>query len=365
MAPRKEPRSRSPRARGEFALIDAFLRPFGASRGNGAFARARSGGVQGGVVQGPGDDCAVLAPGPGLRLCATTDACVEGVHFSFDWSAPGQVGHKALAMNLSDLAAAGARPRWFLAALGVPQGQGQGTRAQGIARGIAKLARAHGVRLVGGNVTRAAQWSVTITALGEAVRPLSRGGGRPGDLLVLCGSLGEAALGLKLLQGEPRVAQALRRLGPSARALTRKALLAQRTPEPLVACGRAGAPLASAAIDLSDGLLQDLGHLCERSGCGARIDAEQLPRGAGVQAAEAALCRSGEHPYSLSLAGGEDYALLFAVAPERLAQLLGALRRAGAVAHTIGALEAGRGLRLHTALGALALPRRRGHDHLA
>lgn len=349
----------APRAAGEFALIDAFLEPFGLSREGLGRAPGREG-----VVQGPGDDCAVLAPRVGLRLCATTDACVEGVHFGFDTSTPGQIGHKALAANLSDLAAAGARPRWFVAALGVPAGEGQRARAQGLARGMAKLARAHGVVLVGGNVTRAAQWSLTITALGEAKRPLSRSGGRPGDLLVLCGSLGEAALGLLLSRREPLITAALGRLGPAGRAHAKRALLAQRAPEPLVALGLAGAALASAAIDLSDGLLQDLGHLCARSACGARLDVDRLPRSEGVRAAEGALARLGEHPCSLSLTGGEDYALLFAVPPARHARLLSALRRAGGRAHTIGALVAGRRIRLRTAEGALALPARRGHDHL-
>ena len=374
MAPRTAPRASrtgpraprpTPRAAGEFALIDAFLAPFGLTRGTLAGAPARASGAQGGVVQGPGDDCAVLAPRPGMPLCVTTDACVEEVHFRFASSTPAQIGHKALALILSDLAAAGARPRWFVVALGVPGGAGQARLARGFARGMARLAKAHGVLLVGGNVTRAARWSITITALGEARKPLSRGGGRPGDLLVLCGAPGEAALGLKLLSAEPLATEALRRLGPSGRAQARRALAAQRTPEPLVACGLAGAALASAAIDLSDGLLQDLGHLCSRSGCGARIDLDLLPRGAGVQAAEAALAREGEHPYSLSLSGGEDYALLFAVAPARHARLLSALRRAGARAQDIGALEAGHEIRLCTPTGTLALPARRGHDHLA
>jgi thiamine-monophosphate kinase len=299
-----------------------------------------------------------------MRLCATTDACVEDVHFSFRTSTPEQVGHKALAMNLSDLAAAGARPRWFLAALGVPAGGRQQARARGLARGMARLAEEHAVDLVGGNVTRAPQWSLTITALGEARRPLSRGGGRPGDLLVLCGALGEAALGLRLLSSDPVVTEALRELGPPCRTLTRRALSAQRTPAPLVAQGLSGAGLASAAIDLSDGLLQDLGHLCSRSGCGARVDVERLPRGEGVVAAEAALAHAGEHAFSLSLSGGEDYALLFAVPPARHARLLSALRKVGGRAHTIGALEDGQEIRLEAGGFAIEPPTLRGFDHL-
>jgi thiamine-monophosphate kinase len=139
-------------ASGEFELIDAFLGPFG-----GRFARGS------GVIVGPGSDCAVVQPARGQKLVATVDAAVEGVHFTLQHFSPEDVGHKALAINLSDLAAAGARPRWFLCALGVPRNINersfinQRKLAVGMARGMARLARRHGVALVGGNVTAASE----------------------------------------------------------------------------------------------------------------------------------------------------------------------------------------------------------------
>ena len=318
----------------ELALIDAFLRPFGQRRDRAARAAA-------GVLVGPGDDCAVLAPSRGMRLVATTDAVVEGVHFDFATGTPADAGHKALAVNLSDLAAAGARPRWFLCALGVPRGAPGALRiAAGLARGMAALARAHAVALAGGNVTSALQWSVTITALGEAKRPLSRAGGKPGDALVVCGELGKAALGLSELRRGLRTSMAR----------------AQLRPEPLVKAGLAAAGLASAAIDVSDGLLQDLGHLAAASGCGARLDCASLPEPRPVKAA------SPDH--ALALAGGEDYALLLAVRPERLSKLLAALRATAAKATPIGELVRRRGIALFDGDRARALPARRGWDHL-
>src|SRR5205807_468146 len=166
----------------EFELIEEFLKPF---------PRGRA------VAIGPGSDCAALSVAPGMQLVATTDAVVEGVHFDLRRFSPEDVGWKALAVNLSDLAAAGARPRWFLCALAVPRTSRTTQIARRISRGMAPLARQSGCALVGGNVTRASEWSVTITALGEARRPLSRDGARPGDALVVVGSLGDAAAGLR------------------------------------------------------------------------------------------------------------------------------------------------------------------------
>ena len=158
---------------------------------------------------GPGDDCAVLRPSAGRLLVATTDALVEGVHFDLSLSSARDAGHKALAVNLSDLAAAGARPRWFLCALGVPRtphsrGAAVFATARALAGGMAALARESGMALVGGNVAGADRWSLTVTALGEAAAPLSRRGARPGDALVLAGQVGAAALGLRLLRGGKR-----------------------------------------------------------------------------------------------------------------------------------------------------------------
>ena len=229
----------------EFDLIQAFLKNF--PRGQ----RVRL---------GPGSDCAAVSVAPGMQLVATTDAVVEGVHFDFPRFSPEDVGHKALAVNLSDLAAAGARPRWFLCALAVPKSGHVLQIARRISRGMAALGRASGCALIGGNVTAAAEWSITITALGEARRPLARHGARPGDAVAVIGSLGDAAAGLRSYPS-PIAARA------------------QRRPVPLVREGLIATRFASAAIDVSDGFLQDLGHLCDESGVGAVVECSSLPLG--------------------------------------------------------------------------------------
>ena len=301
----------------EFALIDAFLRPF--SRGSG-------------VSIGPGSDCAAVSVGKGMQLVATTDAVVEHVHFDLRRFSPEDVGWKALAVNLSDLAAAGARPRWFLCALGVPRSGRAAQIARRMARGMAPLAKRFSCALVGGNVTRASEWSLTLTALGEARRPLSRRGARPGDALVVVGSLGDAAAGL--------------RAWPSPAAAR-----AQRRPWPLIDEGLRAAGYASAAIDVSDGFLQDLGHLCEESGVGAVVECSTLPLGKAARRLADGM--------ELALGGGEDYALLLSVPRRRLAAL-----RARVSAVEVGRIVRGRGIQL-TELGQpRPLPRHAGFDHL-
>ncbi|HEX9573837.1 MAG TPA: thiamine-phosphate kinase [Myxococcales bacterium] len=321
----------------ELRLIDAFLAPFGLSRD------ARAAGP--GVLSGPGDDCAVVRPSAGRKLVLKVDELVEGVHFDWRWFEPEDVGHKALAVALSDLAAAGARPRWFLCALGVRRKADALRTARGMARGMAALARRQGCALVGGNVTRAAGWSVSLTALGEAARPRGRGGARPGDTLVVAGELGRAALGLRLLRAGRR-----KRSGGERTAVT-----AHLRPEPLVGAGLAAGGLAAAAVDVSDGLLRDLGHLCAASGCGAEVELSSLPVDPAVRAAG----------IELALSGGEDYALLFAVRARNLRRLLAAIRRTGSPATAVGRFVAGRGIRLLEHGRPRPLPTRLGWDHLA
>jgi thiamine-monophosphate kinase len=289
----------------EFALIDAFLEPFGGG-------------------EGVGSDCAQVAVTPGMRLVVTTDAVVQGVHFTLPRFSPEDVGWKALAVNLSDLAAAGARPRWFLCALGVPPRTAR--IAPRIARGMAKLARKAGCRLVGGNVTAASEWTITITALGEARKPLTRFGARPGDVLVVAGKLGDAA-------------------APGA-------TTAQRRPSPLVSEGMAAARFASASIDVSDGFVQDLGHLCDASSVGAVVECSALPLGR--------VARGLPHGMELALSGGEDYALIWSVPQRRLASLQRVVECV-----QVGRITREHGLHL-TELGVpRPVPARAGYDHLA
>src|SRR5512138_1372885 len=277
---------------GEFELIQAFTAALPLSGS--------------GVLVGPGDDAAVVRAPPGEDLVATVDAVVEGVHFDARF-APADVGWKALAVNLSDLAAMGARPLHALVALGLPPGTPAATVA-GIARGLGACARAHGTAIAGGNVTRASDLSVTVTVLGAVPegRALLRAGARPGDLVAVTGTVGDAALG---------------RTPGAARALA----LRQRRPTPRLAAGRALAGIARAAIDVSDGLVQDLGHVCAASGVGARIGAADLPLSAAYRRAARRLA----DPLAAALGGGEDYELVVAIAPRLLPAARAAAARAG------------------------------------
>jgi thiamine-monophosphate kinase len=308
---------------GEFTFIDLFL-----SR----FPRAR-------VPVGPGDDCAVLSPPRGAQ-CITTDAVVEDVHFTRAWFSPEDIGHKALAVNLSDLASMGAMPRWFVCALALPRDFPR-RELLGLAKGMSALAREHGIALVGGNFTSARELSITITAAGELLpgsAPITRAGGRPGDVLYVSGTLGDARLGLQqLLAGQRRSA----------------AILRQKRPVPKVELGRLAARFASAGLDISDGLAQDLGHLCAASRVSAELELERLPLSRAVRAS---LGTEG------ALAGGEDYELLLAVPPERTSAFERACLRVEEPITRIGRLTPGAPGHIRDASGrSLRLPA--GFDH--
>jgi thiamine-monophosphate kinase len=211
----------------------------------------------------------------------------------------------------------------------------------GIARGLGECARRHGVAVVGGNVSRASELSLTITAVGAAVRPIRREGARPGDVVLVSGTVGDAALGLR------------RGADP---ALVRR----QRRPAPRLALGRELQRIASAGIDLSDGLAQDLGHLCEASGVGARIRLEELPLSAAYRAAT----RGASDPWGPALSGGEDYELCVTVPARRVRAALRAATRVGTPLTVVGAIVKGAGVRaLDREGGAHRVGP--GHDHLA
>ncbi|MHB8418460.1 MAG: thiamine-phosphate kinase [Myxococcales bacterium] len=295
----------------EFTLIERFVRHF-PRRGRG-------------LALGPGDDCAILQPSRGMELCVTTDAIVEGVHFDRRFS-PEDIGHKALAVNLSDLAAMGAAPRWFLVALELPAGVPT-SLLEGLARGMAPLARAHRCTLAGGNLSRARALAATVTALGEvpAGQALRRDGLRGGDVLAITGTLGSAALGRRRLRRRPLAARS-----PLERA--------QLRPSPRVDAGLAARGIASCAIDVSDGLAQDLSRLCEASGCGAELWGSRLPARPEVRA---------ERDWrELCLAGGEDYELLLGVRPGRWAALRRRIEASGSRVTEIGRAIGPPGLRL-------------------
>ena len=272
---------------------------------------------------------------------------VEGVHFRRADGPLEDVGHKALAVNLSDLAAMGARPGWFVCALAAPSLDAAEVRA--LARGMARLARRFRVDLVGGNVSRAGELSLTVTAFGELTgrAPLLRSGGRPGDLLYVSGTLGGARLGLLSLTGRLGA-------GRSVRAERR-----QRRPEPRVRLGRLAAAHASAAIDLSDGLTRDLGHLLAASRVGAELEADRIPVDPEVVRAFGRTGRA----LRTALVGGEDYELLLAVPPARAGGFERACARAGERVTRIGRLRRGRELRVLDALGRLGPPPGGGFEH--
>jgi thiamine-monophosphate kinase len=276
---------------GEFGLLDELLP---------ALPGARD------VLVGPGDDCAVVALGD-RRLLLTVDTLVEGVHFRRGWLTPRQLGRRAFEVNASDVAAMGGVPRWCVLSLAAPATTPAGDLAA-ISRGVAAAAVAAGARLVGGNLSRARELSVALTLVGEApAQPVTRAGARPGDLLFVTGSLGEAALGVRLLRRDPDARGAPVRRFRAPRARVRAGALL------------AGGGLAAAMIDVSDGLLQDLTHLCVASGVGARVELSRVPCSARVRHAGRLL----------ALAGGEDYELLCAIPArhrgrvERLARRFG------------------------------------------
>jgi thiamine-monophosphate kinase len=257
------------------------------------------------VEVGVGDDAAVLRPTPGRRLVVTTDVLVEGRHFGSAFSEPEDWGWKAVAVNLSDLAAMGAAARWLLVALTVPD-QASLTLLQRLYAGIGEACEAFAVALVGGDTSGGPALSLAVTALGEADRAVTRAGARPGDRLVVSGPLGAAAAGLALLERDDQPARELLGRFPGLAA-------AHRRPRPELATGmRLAHAGATAMIDLSDGLAGDALHLAEASGVGIELHDAAVPLAPGVAEAAALL---GRDPAELALGGGEDYLLAAALPP--------------------------------------------------
>ena len=295
--------------------------------------RRRAGAVGGVWRQGIGDDAAILRPRAGRELVVTTDALVEDVHFRFRTTDARSLGHKSLAVNLSDLGATGARPLGCVATLALPRTTPP-ERLGGFLDGFLAEARSSGCPLVGGDTVEGPVWAVTVTAFGEVRRgrALLRGGGRPADRLVVSGELGGAALGLALLEREVR---------PPAGA--EPFIRRQRRPRPPYRLGAelAERKLATAAIDLSDGLARDLGHLLRESRLGADVHLDRLPLPRRFVPVCAHL---GLDPLALALGAGEDYELLFTLAPGAPpVEQLG--RRLGVRLTEIGRLRRGRGAR--------------------
>jgi thiamine-monophosphate kinase len=304
---------------------------------------------------GVGDDCALLAPAPGMQLAVSSDMLVEGRHF-LSTVDPARLGHKALAVNLSDLAACGAKPLAFTLALALPQVDE--AWLEGFARGLFALADAHGCELVGGDTTRG-PLNLCITVFGEvpAGGALLRSGARAGDDVWVSGTLGDARLALEVFRGALALPAELFELA--------RARMEQ--PLPRVALGQALRGIASAAVDISDGLTGDLGHVLRASGVGARLDADavagRLAIGAHALAASAGLDADARR--ACTLAGGDDYELAF-TAPAAARDAVAAAGRAAATAVTrIGCIEADPGLRVVDAQGMAVTQRFGSFDHFA
>jgi len=277
---------------------------------------------------GVGDDCALFATSPGMQLAVSSDMLVEGRHF-LPTVPPQRLGHKALAVNLSDLAACGARPIAFTLALALPRVDEP--LLDGFARGLLALADAFECELIGGDTTQG-PFNICITVFGEVPhgQALLRSGAQPGDDLYVSGTLGDARLALEAFRGTVE-------LPGAAFESTR---VAMEQPQPRVALGIALRGVATSAIDVSDGLLGDLAHVLRRSNVGAELWADALPRSAALRAMPLAWQRE------CTLAGGDDYELVFTAPPQRAAQVGEAARSAQVEVTHIGRIAATPGLRL-------------------
>lgn len=257
------------------------------------------------VVLGVGDDAALLAVPPGMQLAVCVDALVAGRHFPLE-TRPEAVGYKALAVNLSDLAAMGAEPAWATLALTLPEADER--FLAGFAAGFYRLAERYGIELVGGDTVRGPlQVVVQLQGLVPAGAALTRAGARPGDRLFVTGTLGDAGAGLALVQGAPACDGA------------HDAFLRRRLdyPEPRVAAGRSLCGIASAAIDVSDGLLADLGHILDASGVGAELALDAIPFSDALKSCVG----DGAQRLRLALTSGDDYELCFTVPEDKLSRL--------------------------------------------
>jgi len=314
----------------EFDLIREYLTGLGAARDD--------------VLVDVGDDCALLRVPADRELAVSIDTLVAGVHFHADTDPEG-LGHKALAVGLSDLAAVGAEPAWATLALTMPAADVRWLRA--FAAGLAALATAEDVRLVGGDLTRG-PLSITVQVHGFVPKDhvLRRGGARPGDLVCVSGAIGDAGLALRhIARGEHLDEYLRRRLErPTAR----------------VALGEVLRGVATAAIDLSDGLAADLSHILEASDVGARIELDRLPLADQVAGAVAA---TGD--WGLPLGSGDDYELCFTLPPDHARELPVLAAAAGCPLTQIGEIDEGDGLRFVKPDGGHWHPRGTGYDHFA
>lgn len=288
------------------------------------------------VALGIGDDGAVVSLPPGNQLVVSTDTLVSGVHFLPDMPARA-IAYKALAANLSDLAAMGATPRWITLALTMPTADEHWISA--FSGGLKQLCEYFGVQLIGGDTTRG-PLSITVTVMGSVPegKALHRGGAWPGDWIFVTGTLGDSAAGLALLQQMSNQggddAELIKVQSPHNEFLIER----HYHPSPRIVAGQSLRDVATAAIDVSDGLMSDLAHILKMSGCNAHIDLENLPLSDALKA-----CCSEQQAVEFALSGGEDYELLFTVSEENRGMLTTALSQSGTAFACIGRLVSGEG----------------------
>jgi len=328
---------------GEFGIIDLFREAAAPGR---AWVRA-----------GIGDDCAVVDIGSGTSLLVTTDLLTEDVHFLRSGASPWQLGWKSLAVNISDIAAMGGDPAAAFLGLGLTPDLGKKFILE-FRDGLMACAAEFRVDLLGGDTVRSRNdlvFSLTLLGRAPAEQVVTRGNARPGDVLMLGGPVGESAGGLHLLQGEA---------GQAVRSADREQLLkAHLEPRPQVALGRwlAREGMARAMIDVSDGLLQDLGHICRESGVGADVDPGMIPLSASLRRVAEAF---GADPLDWVLGGGEDYVLLFSVPPDLEEQACFACKsELGLELLPVGQITTGSAIRLKTGTGWAETAPAPGYTH--
>jgi len=300
------------------------------------------------ALLGVGDDCALIAAEPGAVLAVSTDMLVEGRHFLAGADAS-QLGHKALAVNLSDLAAMGAAPRYATLALALPEAD-ESWLAQ-FAQGFFTLADAFGVELIGGDTTRGPR-NISIAVMGEVPPELAlrRDGARVGDQVWLSGCTGDAGLALAHLNGRIRLTDAA-----LAHCLARL-----HTPLPCIALGLALRGLATSAIDVSDGLVADIGHIGERSGVAVELRYAELPRSRALEA-----CTDESLARGCLLAGGDDYELAFTASADARGRVEAVAAELGLALTCIGSVSAGEPgmVSVYDAAGKIMQPECKGFDH--
>jgi thiamine-monophosphate kinase len=302
-----------------------------------------------GVVMGVGDDAAVLTPSPGKVLLVTTDCLIEGVHFKLEFTDYHSLGRKVLAVNLSDIGGCGGTPTAFLVSLAIPP-ETEEASVRTLYKGMMEQARTYGASLVGGDTSSGEKLMISITLIGEAEERnvVYRHGAKHGDRIFVTGQLGDSALGLNMLKKGVKEGDLVQRhLDPTPR-VREGGEIARRG-------------LATAMIDISDGLIADLGHILEASNVGARLHLSQLPLSAPYREHVTSYYKN---PYLLALAGGEDYELLFTAPEERPEAMKKLAEDLGTPITQIGEIvETSAGVTIVGPDGKEFIVEQRGHDH--